>query len=92
VRKAFDDDIGNFRFRRVIVGAKKSMSTDLKKLCENNHLFGGLGYLVLAANGLLTESGQFATKSFYIGLHNFGAIPHKFLWKTKLHLVAAKKC
>ena len=35
MRKAFDDGIENLSFRRALVGTKRSMWADLKKLCEN---------------------------------------------------------
>jgi hypothetical protein len=35
---------------------------------------------------LLTKSGQFTVKYFYLASQNFGAVPHKFLWKVKIPL------
>jgi hypothetical protein len=82
VWKAFDNGIGNLRFRRAMVGEKRSMWTNLNKLC---------GHVTFSEerdtlSWLLTESGQFSTKSFYLALQNFGDVPQKFLWKTKIPL------
>jgi hypothetical protein len=75
VRKAFDEGLGNMAFRRTLVGAKQDMSADLKKLCESITFSEEQDTLYW----LLTESGKFTVKSFYLALQNFGAVPHKFL-------------
>jgi hypothetical protein len=82
VRKAFDEGLGNMAFRRALVGAKQGMWADLRKLCEAVTFSEGQDTLCW----LLTESGQFTVKSFYLALQNFGAVPHKFLWKVKIPL------
>jgi hypothetical protein len=74
------DGLENMIFRRSLVGVKRAMWKDLRKLCENVTFSDKHDTL----SWLLTESGQFSTKSFYLALQSFGAVPHKFLWKTKI--------
>jgi hypothetical protein len=79
VRKAFDNGLDNMRFRRAIIGVRKELWINLKKLCVNvsfSNEQDGLYWL-------LTDSGQFTTKSFYLALQNYGSVPQKFLWKLK---------
>jgi hypothetical protein len=82
VTKASDEGLGNMAFRRALVGAKQGMWADLRKLCEAVTFSEGQDMLCW----LLTEFGQFTVKSFYLALQNFGAVPHKFLWKVKIPL------
>jgi hypothetical protein len=81
-RKAFDNGLDNMRFRRAIIGVRKELWINLKKLCVNvsfSNEQDGLYWL-------LTDSGQFSTKSFYLALQNYGSVPQKFLWKIKIPL------
>jgi hypothetical protein len=70
------------KFRRAMIGVRMELWTKLKDLCGQMTFSETQDKL----SWLLTESGQFSTKSFYLALQNFGAVPYKFLWKVKIPL------
>jgi hypothetical protein len=82
VRKAYDVGLNNMKFRRAMVGVRMELWSKLKELCGQMTFSETQDRL----SWLLTESGQFTTKSFYLALQNFGAVPYKFLWKVKIPL------
>jgi hypothetical protein len=82
VRKAYDEGLDNMKFRHAMVGVRMELWIKLKDLCGQITFSETQDRL----SWLLTESGQFSTKSFYLALQNFNAVPYKFLWKVKIPL------
>ena len=65
-----------------MVGARGVMWEDLLRKCDGFSLKDEEDKLVW----LLTESGEYTTKSFYSALQHFATVPYKFLWKVKIPL------
>jgi hypothetical protein len=79
VRKAYDDGLDNMQCRRAMVSVKMEMWAELKKLCGEMTFLEARDKLYW----LLTDSGQYTTKSFYLALQNFALSRTNFCGKLK---------